>query len=231
MSNLTQERGEVAAFSASMLRRIIEGWKTADYEEIGMDKASVEEKLGLECLSPLSELDTGMDRRRRCSEERLENSWGEDWQVNLGTLLPKWPSETFLRELAVFSEKNTWEESKVFFPAQVKARLSRPRSRKSPWLTSRDLVKEGEDPTWDCGAANKNRDIHMPNWTLPMNINVIAKAQQALQSTIPILEGLFALDRKIEAPYTAEYFKQQLRMWVTPTKRKEVQAFLRFGNY
>ena len=53
MSNLTQERGEVVAFSASVLRRIIEGWKTADYEEMGMDKAAVEEKLGLECLKIL----------------------------------------------------------------------------------------------------------------------------------------------------------------------------------
>ena len=68
--------------------------------------------------------------------------------MNLGALLPKWPSETFLRELAVFAEKNTWEEAKVYFPSQIKARIARPRSRKSPWLTSRDLVKEGEEPTW-----------------------------------------------------------------------------------
>ena len=148
MSNLTQERGEVAAFSASVLRRIIEGWKPEDYEEMGVDKAEVEEKLGLECLIPLSELDTGMDRHRRLSEERLENTWGEDCGVKLGALLPKLPSETFLRELAVFAEKNTWKEAKVFFPSQIKARIVRPRSRKSPWLTSRDLVKEGEEPTW-----------------------------------------------------------------------------------
>ena len=32
MSNLTLERGKVAAFSASVLRRIIEGWKAEDYE-------------------------------------------------------------------------------------------------------------------------------------------------------------------------------------------------------
>ena len=68
--------------------------------------------------------------------------------MNLAALLPKWPSETFLRELALFAEKNTWEETKVFFPSQIKARIVRPRSRKSPWLTSRDLVKEGEKPTW-----------------------------------------------------------------------------------
>ena len=30
-----------------MLRRIIEGWKAEDYEEMGVDKAVVEEKLGL----------------------------------------------------------------------------------------------------------------------------------------------------------------------------------------
>ena len=92
ISNLTQARGEVAAFLASGLRRIIEGWKAEDYEEMGVDKAEVEEKLGRECIIPLSELGNGMDRRWRRSKERLENTWGEDWQVNLGALLPKWPS-------------------------------------------------------------------------------------------------------------------------------------------
>ena len=148
MSNLTQEKGEVAAFSAFVLRRILEGWKAEDYEEMGVDKAEVEEKLGLKCLTPLSELDTSMDRRRRRSEERLEITLGEDWRVNLGALLPQWPSETFLRELAVFTERDTCEDAKVFFPSQIKARIARPRSRKSPWLTSIDLDKEGEEPTW-----------------------------------------------------------------------------------
>ena len=41
---------------------------------MGVNKAEVEEKLGLECLIPLSELDTVMDRRQRRSEERLENT-------------------------------------------------------------------------------------------------------------------------------------------------------------
>ena len=68
--------------------------------------------------------------------------------MNIGALLPKWPSETFLRELAGFAAKNTWEGAKVFFPSEIKARIARPRSRKSPVLTIRDLVKEGEEPTW-----------------------------------------------------------------------------------
>ena len=99
------------------MRRIIEGWKAEDYKELGVDKAEVEEKLGLKYLIPLLELNTGMDWCRRRSKERLENTWGEDWQVNLRALLPKWPSGMFLRELAVFGEKNTWEEAKVFFPS------------------------------------------------------------------------------------------------------------------
>ena len=107
MSNLTQESREVAAFSASVLKRIIEGWKAEDYEEMGVDKAEVEAKLGLECRIPLSELDTGMDQYRKRSEERLKNTLDENWGVNLGALLPKWPSQTFLRELADFAEKNT----------------------------------------------------------------------------------------------------------------------------
>ena len=79
MSNLTPERGKVAAFLPSLLRKIIEGWEAEDYKEMWVDKAEVEEKLGLKYLILLSELDTGMDRRRRRLEERLENTWGEDW--------------------------------------------------------------------------------------------------------------------------------------------------------
>ena len=41
---------------------------------MGVDKAKVEEKLGLKCLIPLSDLDTGMNRRERCLKERLENT-------------------------------------------------------------------------------------------------------------------------------------------------------------
>ena len=148
MSNLTPERRDVAAFSASVLRRIIEGWQAENYEEMGVVKAQLKEKLGLECPIPLSELNTGINRHRGRAAERLENTWGKDWRVNLAALLPQWPSETFLRELAIFAEKNPWQEAKVFFPSLIKARIARPRSGKSPWLTSRDLIKEREEPTW-----------------------------------------------------------------------------------
>ena len=60
------------------------------------------------------------------------------------------PAETFLRELAVFAEKTPWDEAGPFLISQIKKRLERPRSRKSRWLISRDLVRDesGEEPTW-----------------------------------------------------------------------------------
>ena len=146
ISNRSQKRGYVAAFSASVLRKIIEDWKAGDFEEIGVDKGTVKEKWDLECRIGLWELDTGMDWSWRHSEKRLENTLGKDWVGNLRALLPKWSSEMFLRELAIFVEKNIWEEAKVSFPAHMKAGIGRPRSRKPACLTTRDLVKEGEAP-------------------------------------------------------------------------------------
>ena len=67
-----------------------------------------------------------MYRRGRRWEERLENTEGEELRVKLVPVLPKWPSETFLRELAIFAEKKTWEEAKVCFPALIKAIIVRP---------------------------------------------------------------------------------------------------------
>ena len=47
MPQLTQERGKAAAYSASVLKKIIEGWIDKDFEEMGMDKAATKEKIGL----------------------------------------------------------------------------------------------------------------------------------------------------------------------------------------
>ena len=159
---------------------------------MGIDKAEVEEKMGLECLIPLSGLDTGMDWRRRRTEERLENSWVYDWRVNLGALLPKRPSETFLSELAVFAEKNTSEEAKVFFPSQINARIARPRSRKAPWVTSRDLVKEGEERTWVKIRSTTVEDKEESSTTAPIRsgrgvVSVTPAAPSVVSMTLEVL--------------------------------------------
>ena len=149
VSERTQERGEVAACSARVIRRIVEGWTDKELEEMGVDRAAAEEKVGLRTgLIPLAELDTGIRRRRRHSERRISAACGDEWEINLKKILPQCPSEAFLRELAVFAEEHTPEWSKDFFQHQIQCRINRPRSRKDPWLTSRDLVMEGDLATW-----------------------------------------------------------------------------------
>ena len=79
----------MAAHSASVMRKIVEGLTPEELAEMGVDRATVEEKTGLrEGLIPLSELDTGISRRRRLSLLRLEAAWGEEWEDKI--ILPKY---------------------------------------------------------------------------------------------------------------------------------------------
>ena len=59
----TQERGEVAASCASVLRRIAETCTDKNLEEMGVDRATNEQRVGLHLsLIPIAELDTGVKR-------------------------------------------------------------------------------------------------------------------------------------------------------------------------
>ena len=96
-----------------------------------------EEKLRLRTgLIPLPGLDTDRRRRRRHSEIRITAAWCDELEINLKKIVPKCPSETFLRELAVFAEEHIPEYFKEFFQHQIQARIKRPQSRKDPWVTS-----------------------------------------------------------------------------------------------
>ena len=149
VSEWTQERGEVAACSARVIRRIVQGWTDKELEEIRVDRAAAEEKVDLHTgLIPLAELDTGIRRRRRHSERRISAGCGDEWEMNLKKILPRCPSETFIRELAVFAEEHTPEWSKNFFQHQIQSGINQLRSHKDSWLTSRDLVMEGNLATW-----------------------------------------------------------------------------------
>ena len=48
----------------------------------------------------------------------------------------------------VFAEEYTFDWSKDFFPHQIQGRINQPRSRKDSWLTSQDLVMEGDLASW-----------------------------------------------------------------------------------
>ena len=114
-----------------------------------VDRAAAEEKVGLRTgLISLAELDTGIRRRRRHSERRISAAWGDEWEINLKKILPKCSSENFIRELVVFAEEHTLEWSKDFFQHQIQSRINGPRSCKDSWLTSRDLVMQGDLATW-----------------------------------------------------------------------------------
>ena len=98
----------------------MEGWTDKELEEMGVNRVAAEEKVGLHTgLIPLAELDTDIRRRRRHSERRISTAWGDEWEINPKKILPKCPSETCLRELAVFAEQYTFDWSKVFFQHQI----------------------------------------------------------------------------------------------------------------
>ena len=76
----TLDRGESAAFSAGIIKRIVEGLTTKEVQEMGVERATLEERVGLkDGLIPLAEFDTGVSRRCQNSFLRLDEAWGEDW--------------------------------------------------------------------------------------------------------------------------------------------------------
>ena len=65
-----------------------------------------------------------------------------DYKKKKNKILPKVPSENFLRELAVFVEGHALERPEEFFQYQIKAGIHCLRSRKVPWWTSQVLGME-----------------------------------------------------------------------------------------
>ena len=91
-------------------------------------------------ILPLANLHLTSEQRKNGSRLRLEKSWGDNWETAMRGLLPPWPAESFLRELAVFSEQSPWAEAKLIFKERIKDRIAKPRTSKVTWLTNRDLV-------------------------------------------------------------------------------------------
>ena len=64
-------------------------------------------------LLPLANCHSENERRKESAKRRISNVWGEDWEEEMGVMLPAWPAETFLRDLAVYAEKNPWREAEL----------------------------------------------------------------------------------------------------------------------
>jgi len=91
----------------------------------------------------LSEFHSASERRKAFKKARIEQAWGNDWEEKLGELLPPWPAEEFLRELARFAKRNkTWVEAKVLMESNIAQRLAAKSTKKYKWLTTRDIAEK-----------------------------------------------------------------------------------------
>src|SRR5258706_8323853 len=143
VARLTQEQNEKIAFAAQVQKEVIEVWTDEDYVEMEVNRNTADTELGFTTtILPLANIHMESERRKASSKDRVEATWGQEWENLLGGLMPPWPAEEFLRELAVFSENHTeWEAAKLILEDRIKERRAAPKTKKVTWLMSRDIAK------------------------------------------------------------------------------------------
>ncbi|KAF8431550.1 hypothetical protein BGX38DRAFT_1277252 [Terfezia claveryi] len=131
------ERWELA-----LEKEVIDAWTDEDYREMQVDRVTADIELGFtSTILPLADIHTESEQRKGKAKERLEATWGMQWEDQVGDLIPPWPAEEFLRELAVFSEKHVdWAAAKLILETSVHERLAAKKTKKVAWLTSHDIV-------------------------------------------------------------------------------------------
>jgi len=104
-----------------------------------VDHTTADTELGFTTtLLLLADLHTETEKRKARAKERLEATWGENWEDEVGDLMPPWPVEEFLRGLAVFSEKHVdWAVAKTILQDRIKQQLAAKKTRKVTWLMAR----------------------------------------------------------------------------------------------
>ncbi|KAF8415940.1 hypothetical protein EV426DRAFT_709982 [Tirmania nivea] len=122
---LTQEKAEIISFAAQVQKEVIESWTDEDYTDMKVDRVTANAKLGFyTTILPLADIYTESERRKERAKERLEATWGDNWEDLIGGLMPPWPAEEFLWELAVFSENlSLSSSSSVYVITQENADL------------------------------------------------------------------------------------------------------------
>ena len=110
--------------------------------DVDRDTADTELGFTTTILLPLADIYTELEQRKARSKNRLEATWGKEWENLLGDLMPPWPAEEFLRELAVFSENHTeWDAAECILKDRITKRLAGNKTKKVEWLMSRDIAK------------------------------------------------------------------------------------------
>ena len=135
---LTKEKVDFAAY---VQKEVVDKWSDEEREEMGINLQDVETDLQYSTVMvPAAEAHMVTERRKAETRRRLVKAWGEDWEEKMGDLMPSWPAAEFLRHLAVYAEKHTWEESLPFFEARIKERKDCLRTKKKGYLMIRDFV-------------------------------------------------------------------------------------------
>ncbi|KAF8432285.1 hypothetical protein BGX38DRAFT_1146449 [Terfezia claveryi] len=142
VAKLTQEQAEQISFAAQVQKEVIDAWTDEDYREMQVDRVTADVELGFtSTILPLADIHTESERRKGKAKERLEATWGAQWEDQVGDLMPPWLAEEFLRELAMFSKKHVdWAAAKLILETSVQERLAAKKIKKVAWLTSRDIV-------------------------------------------------------------------------------------------
>jgi len=166
VARLMQKQQEQISFATQVQKEVIETWTDADYADMGVDRTTADTELSFTTtLLPLADLHTKTKKRKARAKERLEATWGENWEYEVRDLMPPWLAEEFHRGLAVFSKKHVdWAVLKTILQDRIQQRLAVKKTRKVTWLMARDIsttykekpvVGQQEEEEAECGPTGQ----------------------------------------------------------------------------
>jgi len=95
------------SLTVQIVKKWVEGWTDEDLAKIEATREAVKTDLAYSTtIISLSEFHSASERRKAFKKARVEQAWRNDWEEKLRELLPPWPAEEFLQELARFAECN-----------------------------------------------------------------------------------------------------------------------------
>ncbi|KAF8420941.1 hypothetical protein BGX38DRAFT_1280116 [Terfezia claveryi] len=118
VSRLVQGQMEKIAYAADVQKRIIDEWGDEDFEEMEADRGNLELDLAYTTiLVPLSEVHEKSEKRKANAVGRLVEAWSDNWE-----------------------EDSNIEAAKVLMKQRIQERLAAKRTKKVPYLMSRDVA-------------------------------------------------------------------------------------------
>ncbi|KAF8453346.1 hypothetical protein BGX38DRAFT_1268730 [Terfezia claveryi] len=116
VSRLVQGQMEKIAYAADVQKRIIDEWGNEDFEEMKADRGNLELDLTYSTiLVPLSKVHKKSEKRKANAVGKLVEAWSNNWEEDL-------------------------EAAKVLMKQRIQERLADKRTKKVPYLISRDVA-------------------------------------------------------------------------------------------